>query len=288
MTPIEPTELDLSLIDEDPNQPRTEFNQELLQEMAKTIRARGVKNPISVHKHPTDKGRFMINDGARRYRASKLAGKKTIKAFIDSDFTKIDQVIVNAHHESFTPREWAVIIDQEVKKGKKKAAIAAELGKSGSFVTDHSKLLTLPDTIAEAFNTNRCTDATALSELVVMRNLDPVEVDTWLKDEKQLISRGTVRQLHAYIKNKPAQADDDAEVNVRTEEETSALPAKVKTKRSRTKKRKVIVQVLHEGKIARLNFDAPLSEGGLARFIYEEDGAEFESRLDQVQFVAFL
>lgn len=111
MIPTEPIELELSLIDEDPDQPRTEFNQELLKEMAKTIRMRGVKNPISVHKHPNDKGRYMINDGARRYRASKLAGKTTIRAFIDSDFTKIDQVIVNAHHESFTPREWAVIIE---------------------------------------------------------------------------------------------------------------------------------------------------------------------------------
>ena len=288
MIPTEPIELELSLIDEDPDQPRTEFNQELLREMAKTIRTRGVKNPISVHKHPTDKGRYMINDGARRYRASKLAGKTTIRAFIDSDFTKIDQVIVNAHHESFTPREWAVIIDHEVKKGKKKTKIADELGKSGSFVTDHSKLLALPDTIAEVFNTSRCTDATALSELVVMRNLDPVEVDTWLKDEKQLISRGTVRQLHAYIKTKPAQADDDAEVNVGAEEIASGPPVRLKAKRSRAKKRKVIVRVLHEGKAARLNFDVSLSKTGTASFTYEEDGTAFEAGLDQVQFVAFV
>ena len=287
MTTIQkPAELDLSLIDEDPDQPRTEFNEELLQEMAKTIRARGVKNPISVHKHPTDEGRYMVNDGARRYRASKIAGKTSIPAFIDSDFTKIDQVIVNSHHESFTLREWAVIIDHEVKKGKSKAAIAAELGKSKAFVTDHSKLLALPESIAQAFNASRCLDATALSELAVIHNLDAEEVDVWLSDEKRIISRGTVRQLHAYVNNKPA--EDDGEAGLREGELTGETLLKKKTKRSRIKTRKVIIQVLHDGRKARLNIEQPVSEAGVASFVYEEDGVEFDAALDQVQFVAFL
>ena len=92
-----PIELPLDLIDEDPNQPRTVFDPQLLQELADTIRDRGVKNPISVHLNTEKPGRYIINDGARRYRASKMAGKKSIPAFIDPDFTKIDQIIVNAH-----------------------------------------------------------------------------------------------------------------------------------------------------------------------------------------------
>ena len=63
-------ELDLSLIDEDPNQPRTEFDPVTLQELSDTIRLRGVKTPISVHPHPQIEGRFIINHGARRFRAS--------------------------------------------------------------------------------------------------------------------------------------------------------------------------------------------------------------------------
>ena len=50
-------QLPLSLIDEDPNQPRTEFNEESLRELAETIKERGVKTPISVRLHPEISGR---------------------------------------------------------------------------------------------------------------------------------------------------------------------------------------------------------------------------------------
>ncbi|MEP6605745.1 MAG: ParB/RepB/Spo0J family partition protein [Nitrosospira sp.] len=285
LVPAEPVELDLSLIDEDPHQPRTEFNQDLIRDMAKTIEARGVKNPISVHRHPTDEGRYMINDGARRYRASKLAGKTTIPAFIDSDFTKIDQVIVNAHHESFTPREWSMIMDQELKNGRTKGQIARDLAKSPAFVTDHLKLLSMPDSIAEVFNSNRCTDVTVLSELAVMRVIDAQEVDSWLRNERQLVSRGTVRQMHAYMKNRAARVNDEPDLPAYEGEDT--LPVKQKAKRSRAKKRKVIVQVQHEGRMARLNMDKPMPQPGAASFTYEDDGVEFECPFDQVQIVGF-
>lgn len=286
MTIRQPTELDLSLIDEDPHQPRTEFNQELLEEMAKTIRSRGVKNPISVHIHPEKEGRYIINDGARRYRASKLAGKKTIKAFVDSDFTKIDQIIVNAHHETFTAREWAILIDQEEKKGKKKTEIAAELGKSRGFITDHAKLLALPDSVAEAFNSGRCTDATALSELAVMWKHDPEEVDAWLEDSRRIVSRGTVKQLRSFLDNRPPPAKDNG--NIEAAGNTGEIPKTTISRRARkNRKRKVIVQVMHEGRPARLIFDRPVSDDGIAWFRYEADGVEFESALDKVEFVGF-
>ncbi|MEP7371329.1 MAG: ParB/RepB/Spo0J family partition protein [Nitrosospira sp.] len=284
-----PLDLDMSLIDEDPHQPRTEFNQELLQEMAKTIRSRGVKNPISVHKHPTEKGRYVINDGARRYRASTIAGRKTIKAFVDSDFTKIDQIIVNAHHETFTSREWAVLIDQEEKKGKKKSEIADELGKSRAFITHHTKLLSLPDSIAEVFSSARCTDATALNDLVVMWNRDREEVETWLQDENREISRGTVRQLRSFLDIKPPQPKGSEEE--KTEDTESAgkfVKKKLSKQAGKNKKGKVIVLVLHEDKKARLIVNRPLSDSGLAWFIYEENGVEFESALDQVKLVALV
>lgn len=282
----QPTELDLFLIDEDPHQPRIEFNQELLQEMAKTIRARGVKNPISVHKHPTEEGRYVINDGARRYRASKMAGKKTIKAFVDSDFTRIDQIIVNAHHETFTAREWAVLIDQEEKKGKLKSQIASELGKSRGFITDHSKLLALPDSIAEAFNSGRCTDATALSELATMWKHDPDDVNTWLENPKRIVSRGTVKQLRSFLDNRPPPGKDVD--NVEEEENTGVITdARIPRRIRKNRKRKVIVQVLHEGKQARLIFERAVTDDGIAWFRYEVDGVEFESPLNQVEFVGF-
>jgi ParB family chromosome partitioning protein len=289
-----PMELDLSLIDEDPHQPRTVFKEELLQEMAQTIRARGVKNPISVHRNPEQEGRFIINDGARRYRASKLAGKKTIPAFIDSDFSKIDQIIVNAHHETFTSREWAVLIDQEAKKGKKQIQIAEELGKSQAFITHHATLLKLPDAITEVFNTGRCTDATTLYELRVLWKRNKDEVEAWLRDGAVEITRGTVRKLREFLEKsketEPAESDETGhpESSVDVEDEGKEPPNRTESSRkedaAKLRKAKVIVQ--HEGREARLILNRRPSASGLAWLKYEDDGSEFECALDEMKLIA--
>src|SRR5512133_1526692 len=85
-----PLALALSQIEEDPHQPRTAdnpgFSAQSIAELAATIASRGVKSPISVRDHPTKPGRYLINHGARRFRASKVAGKTTIPAFVDNDY----------------------------------------------------------------------------------------------------------------------------------------------------------------------------------------------------------
>ena len=130
-----PLDLDVSLIDEDPEQPRNIFTKSTLNELATSIEERGVKSPISVR--VIDGGRYMINHGARRFRASLLAGKKTIPAYIDHDYSKADQVIENLHRDNLTPREIAEFIGRQIEEGKKKGQIAKEIGKSNAFVTQH-------------------------------------------------------------------------------------------------------------------------------------------------------
>lgn len=116
-------DLSLDLIKEDPNQPRTNenpgFSKESLKELAETIKARGVKTPISVHEDQASPGFFIINHGTRRYRASKLAGKNTIPAVIDNDYEDIDQIIENLQRNELTPIEIANFLGKEIKKGKK-------------------------------------------------------------------------------------------------------------------------------------------------------------------------
>lgn len=289
----QPMELDLSLIDEDPYQPRTVFKEELLAEMAQTIRTRGVKNPISVHRSPEKEGRFVINDGARRYRASKLAGKKTIPAFVDSDFSKIDQIIVNAHHETFTSREWAVLIDQEAKKGKKQIEIAEELGKSQAFITHHATLLKLPDAVMEVFNSGRCSDATTLYELKVLWKRNKEEVEAWLKDEVVEITRGTVRKLREFLEeNKEAESvDSDQSSYTNTVEEDKQKPEDLEEsnqKEKTAKLRKATVLVQHENRTAQLILNRRPSASGLGWLKYEDDGRESECALDQVRLIALV
>ena len=103
-----PLNLSLDSIDEDPSQPRQEFDEESLRELADTITQRGVKQPISVRPHPDQPDRWMLNFGARRLRASRLAGKTHIPAFVDLAADSYDQVIENEQREPLKPLELAL------------------------------------------------------------------------------------------------------------------------------------------------------------------------------------
>lgn len=198
-----PLELPLDTVSPDPNQPRRAKNpgytQEKLSELANSIKARGQKQAISVRVNPSEPGHYFINHGERRWRACRMAGLATVKAFIDNDFERVDQVIENLQREGLTPREIADFIGQELARGKRKADIARELGKSGAFVTQHVTLLDLPDPVAEAFDAGRVNDVTVVNELVVALKKDPVAVTAWIKNKEQEITRGTVRGLREYL-----------------------------------------------------------------------------------------
>jgi ParB family chromosome partitioning protein len=207
--PNKPMELVLDLIDEDPTQPRSEgnpgFSKESLEELAAGIARRGVKSPISVRANPEQTGRFIINHGARRYRASRLAGKKTIPAFVDEDYGTTDQLLENIDREALTAREIGDYVGREIAQGKTQREIAAELSKSQSWVAQYATLLRLPDSIQEAFTAGRTSDVTLINELVKAHKKDSEEVDRWLGVASQEISRQSVQMLRGFIDGKIAQ-----------------------------------------------------------------------------------
>lgn len=195
-------EIDLTLIDEDPNQPRTEFDESTLKELADTIRLRGVKTPISVRVNPDNSERFIINHGARRVRASKLAGKATIPAFIDPDYNEEDQMIENLHRDNLTAREIADFIGRQLAKGKTHKVIAQTIGKSRPFVTMHAALLDLPAPVADVFNSGRCRDVSLIVDLVRAFHTNEEVTTRWLADESQEINRESVRTLRNFLDHK--------------------------------------------------------------------------------------
>ncbi|SFU67793.1 ParB/RepB/Spo0J family partition protein [Nitrosospira multiformis] len=281
-----PIELSLDLIDEDPDQPRTVFDPQLLQELADTIRDRGVKNPISVHLNTERSGRYIINDGARRYRASKMAGKQTIPAFVDPDFTKIDQIIVNAHHANFTPREWAILIDQEEKKGKQRIQIAKELGKTPPFVTYYSNLLKLPEPLAEVFNSGRCEDVSALTQLFTVWKLYPDDVELWLDDSTVEVTRHSIRSLRDFLDKRAEQEPSSGLISqeIQLEVESTSRERKRRTTNP-FKLRKPAVQVRVEDRIGFLLYNRRPSRFGRAWIRYQDNGEEKELAMSDVQLV---
>lgn len=209
-----PIALPMDLIDEDPLQPRTKdnpgFSPKSLAELAAAIRLRGVKTPISVRPHSDKLGRYLINHGARRFRASRLAGLATIPGFIDPNYNSADQVVENLHRNELTAREIADYIGRELAKGLRKGEIARQISKSAAFVTQHAALLDLPDPIAGAFSIGRVRDVTLVNELIYIHRKAPIEVSTWLADESQEVTRPSVRMLRAFIDQKrvePEQGD---------------------------------------------------------------------------------
>lgn len=196
-----PLEILLSEITEDPHQPRTEFDGDTLEELAESIRLRGVKTPISVR--PRSKGEkeggsgYVINHGARRFRASRLAGRETIPAWVDADYTEEDQIIENIHRDALRPREIAEFIGRKLSAGRKQTEIAKALGKSKAYVSQYATLLDLPEPIAEAFNAGRTGDVTLINELVKFHALDPGATVEWMATQE--VSRGSMKGLREYI-----------------------------------------------------------------------------------------
>ena len=143
-------ELDVSLLDNNKEQPRKNFDPTALQELADSIKIHGVIQPIVVVK----KGdRYLIVAGERRFRASKLAGLKRIPAIIKEYTNKeIKEIALleNIQRQDLNPIECSRAMDELLKSYNWTQDVLAErLGKSRSAVTNSLRLLTLtPEVVA--------------------------------------------------------------------------------------------------------------------------------------------
>lgn len=123
----------------DPSQPRKTFDEQSLQQLSESIAEHGVLQPITVRKSGKD---FIIVMGERRYRASKLAGQKTIPAIIreyaDNDVLEV-QIIENLQRKDVEPTEEAEAMTYLSDKYNP-AEIAKRLGRTENFVRQRLKL----------------------------------------------------------------------------------------------------------------------------------------------------
>jgi len=199
----QPLSLPLDAIDEDPEQPRSEFDPVSLQELADTIAARGVRQPISVRPHATVPERWMLNFGARRLRASRLARQATIPAFVDETADSYDQVIENEQRESLKPMELALFVQRRLVAGETQAEIARRLGKSRQYVTYATALIDPPDWLMALYREGRCR---GLKELYDLRRLAANHADTvaqWLLAVR-VVARSDVEALRERLSGQAA------------------------------------------------------------------------------------
>ncbi|MBT7239877.1 MAG: ParB/RepB/Spo0J family partition protein, partial [Flavobacteriaceae bacterium] len=137
--------LDISSIEVNPFQPRSNFNEESLEELAGSIRELGVIQPITVRK--IDFNQFQLVSGERRFRASKLVGLKTIPAYIRiaNDQESLEMALVeNIQRQDLDPIEIALSYQrllEEIQLTQEK--MSERVGKKRSTVTNYMRLLKL-------------------------------------------------------------------------------------------------------------------------------------------------
>lgn len=139
-------ELNLADIRPNPFQPRTEFDEEALNELAASIRSIGIVQPITVR--AVEDGKYEIIAGERRFRASKLAGLETIPAYIrktDDDSLLELALIENIQREDLNAIEVAISYQRLIDECHlTQDALSERVGKKRTTVANYLRLLKLP------------------------------------------------------------------------------------------------------------------------------------------------
>jgi len=138
--------LTISQIDNNPEQPRREFDETALQELAQSIRELGIIQPITVHRVRADK--YQIISGERRFRAAQLAGLESVPAYIRevNDQTLLEMALVeNIQREDLHAIEVAISFQRLIEEcNLTHEDLGQRLGKNRSTITNYVRLLQLP------------------------------------------------------------------------------------------------------------------------------------------------
>lgn len=186
-------EIDVEEIEVNPFQPREDFDEDALEALTKSIAVHGVIQPITVRRIGSE---FQLIAGERRLRASKLAGKETIPAYIrtadDQEMLEI-ALIENVQRQDLNPIEMAInymrlkedcgLTDQEVAK---------RLGMKRTTITNFLRLLKLPPEIKSSLKSRQITKGHAMA----LAGIEEVEVQLYL--HKEIVEKGlSVRQAES-------------------------------------------------------------------------------------------
>lgn len=150
-------EIPLSEIEVNPFQPRQDFNQEHLQELAESIKVHGIIQPITVRR--LARNQYQLISGERRFQASKLAGLAMIPAYIRSadDQQMLEMALIeNIQRENLNPIEIALSYQRLISECHlKQEELGDRVGKNRTTVTNYLRLLKLPPDIQAALRDNR-------------------------------------------------------------------------------------------------------------------------------------
>ena len=230
-----PMEIPIEQIDRNPFQTRSQMNDEQLAELAASITANGVVQPILVR--PLANGRFQLIAGERRWRASELAGKKTVPAILRrvSDEQAMEITIVeNLQRTDLNPMEQARAFERLSREfHMTQEQMAVRTGKDRATVANFLRLLRLPSSVQARVESGELSFGHARA-LLAFEHAEEME-----KAAQRVATHSlSVRQTEAYIQGlihpdradkKDAKEETPIDPNVRAVQERlqSALGLKV-------------------------------------------------------------
>jgi ParB family transcriptional regulator, chromosome partitioning protein len=192
-----------SQVDEDPANPRTEFPDAKVGELADDIRQRGILEPLVVHAANAH-GRYLLHFGAMRLRAAVRAGLHEVPVVIrDAPADRYAQVAENLKRHCLSPLDLARFIRDQVNAGDSQTTIAKQLGMNLTTVAHHLSLLELPLVLDDAMKAGRCTSPRTLHELSKLHEQEPERVKA-LVDGPGDITREAVATLRAHVDSRAA------------------------------------------------------------------------------------
>ena len=186
----------LAQLYEDPNNPRTEFPESEIEELADDIRRHGILQAIVVHPAGAA-GRYRIHFGAKPLRAAGRAGLDEVPVVVrDAPADGYAQVAENQKRHGLTPLDLARFIRAKVDEGESNAAIAARLGMDPTTVGHHLALLELPPELDDTLKSGRCTSPRTLYELSKLHEAQPDRAKALIAGESE-ITRAAIAAVRA-------------------------------------------------------------------------------------------
>ena len=191
-------EIGLDLIDVNPYQPRTYFDEEALVELANSIKELGVIQPITVRK--LDGNKFQLVSGERRFRASKLIGNKKIPAYIRlaNDQEMLEMALVeNIQRKNLDPIEVALSYQRLIDEIQlTQEELSVRVGKKRSTVTNYLRLLKLDPILQTGMRDGFISMGHGRAMINIQNTEDQLAIY-----EKILREKLSVRQTEDLVKN---------------------------------------------------------------------------------------
>lgn len=189
-------DFDVDIISPDPNQPRKNFDEAALQELADDLKKNGLIQPIVVRDDPDNVGKFIVVAGERRLKAAKLAGFKKIRSILstyDNSQLGYVQIAENAKRDNLKFYEMAEFIVSRADAGEKQADIAEKLGLSKTKVSEFMVWKAAPDFLKDA--KEHFSSIRTFYDIAKLTDEFAKEVKSFIEDSTGEISRADISSL---------------------------------------------------------------------------------------------